>query len=67
MLFIRRRRLEKKLSQAELAKKAAIPQSVIAEIETGKSKNPTVETAVRLAKALDCAVEDLIIPEEKAV
>lgn len=67
MLFIRGRRLEKKLSQAELAKRAAIPQSVIAEIETGKSKNPTVETALRLAQALECTVEDLIAPEERAV
>lgn len=67
MLFIRQRRLNKKFSQAELAKKAAVPQSVIAEIETGKSKNPTVETAIRIANALDCTVEDLTVSEEKAV
>jgi transcriptional regulator with XRE-family HTH domain len=67
MLFIRQRRLNKKLSQAELAKKATVPQSVIAEIETGKSKNPTVETAIRIANVLDCTVEDLTVAEEKAV
>lgn len=67
MLFIRQRRMEKKLSQAELAKKAEIPQSVVAEIETGKSKNPTVDTAIRLAKALGCSVEELTISEERAV
>lgn len=67
MLFIRQRRLNKKLSQAELAKKATVPQSVIAEIETGKSKNPTVETAIRIANALDCTVEELTVSEEKAV
>ncbi len=55
-----------KLSQAELAKMADIPQSVVAEIETGKSKNPTVDTAIRLAKVLGCSVEDLTV-SEKAV
>lgn len=40
-----------KLSQAQLAKKARMPQSVIARIESGKH-NMTVETLIRVTSAL---------------
>lgn len=44
-------RRAQRLSQAQLAKKARMPQSVIARLESGKH-NMTVETLIRVAAAL---------------
>lgn len=45
-------RRAQRLSQAQLAKKAHMPQSVIARLESGKH-NMTVETLIRVAAALN--------------
>jgi DNA-binding XRE family transcriptional regulator len=50
-----RLRLSQGLTQAELANKSQVQQSVIARIERGKG-NPTLETLQRIAKALDARV-----------
>jgi len=45
-------RLDKGLSQAELAERAGTKQSVISRIENGESE-PRIETIKRIARALD--------------
>lgn len=47
-------------SQAELARLSGVPQPMISMLVTGATKNPRLETMAKLAKALRCAVEDLI-------
>lgn len=49
---IRRIRIEKKVSQFELAVRANFSQSFLANVESGKKK-PSVMTIIRIAKALD--------------
>lgn len=46
------RRVQKKLTQAELAQKMDVGQSMIANFESGKA-NPTLSFLQKMAKALD--------------
>ena len=56
---LRRRRLEKGLTQLQLAQMTELSQPIIAQYERG-SKQPTVATASAIAKALGCALSDLV-------
>lgn len=47
-------------SQRKLSVLSGVPQPIISDIENGKTKSPTVDTAIKLAKALGCTVEDLV-------
>lgn len=70
MLNVKKYRQREKMSQMQLSVKADVSQSVIADIETGVAKNPTVGTALKLAKALNCTVEELVQedgPKEAAI
>jgi DNA-binding XRE family transcriptional regulator len=46
------------MTQVELATASGLSQGAIAQIETGK-RNPTVETARKIANALNCDIDDL--------
>ena len=48
------------LSQNKLAKLSGVPQSVICDIESGKTKYPRVDTIAAIAKALGVSIGDLI-------
>ncbi|OGG63339.1 hypothetical protein A3C21_03785 [Candidatus Kaiserbacteria bacterium RIFCSPHIGHO2_02_FULL_59_21] len=50
-----RKRIEKKLTQAQVAKRANMQQSAIARFETGES-SPTLETASRILAAVGAKV-----------
>ena len=64
-VIIKRRRTALGLTQVELAKKAKVAQSQISQIESGVSYNVTLENMRNLAKALDCALIDLLPEEDK--
>jgi DNA-binding XRE family transcriptional regulator len=46
------------MTQVELATASGLSQGAIAQIEAGK-RNPTVETARKIANALNCDIDDL--------
>ena len=50
------RRVEKNLSQRELAELCGTTQSAIARLESG-SRPPKIDTLLRVAAALDCRLE----------
>lgn len=57
---LKKLREQKNFSQSKLAKAARVPQSVISDIETGKTTSPRISTLNLLTNALDCAVDDLL-------
>lgn len=63
-VFIRERRMEKHLTQVQLAAKLRtkdgkpLPQSYLSSLEKGKDM-PSLELAFQLADVLKCKIEDL--------
>ncbi len=57
---VKRLRARSGLTQANLAKRAKVSQAFIAQLETGKQTNPTLDTLRRLAKALKVPVAELV-------
>ena len=53
-------RMKRGLSQNQLAKLAGIPQSVLSDIECGKTKAPRIDTLQAIAAALGVTVDELI-------
>ena len=47
------------MSQQELANKIGVTSAAVCQYETGK-RTPSVELLKKIAKVLDCSVEDLI-------
>jgi transcriptional regulator with XRE-family HTH domain len=62
---IRLLRLDPKLSQAMLAKRAKVSQATIAQIEMGR-KTPSIATLAKLAKALKVEPWELLKPRDHA-
>ena len=52
------------MTQGALALESDVPQPVICGIETGKRREPTIQTVARLARALGCTIDSLIEWEE---
>jgi transcriptional regulator with XRE-family HTH domain len=57
-------RKEKKWSQERLAREADIPFTTLTKIENGTTKNPSIETLIKIANALGVTV-DILISESK--
>lgn len=53
-------RLNKNMSEKELAEKSGITERSIRYIESGFQKNPQLNTLQRLSNALDVSIEELI-------
>ena len=58
---IKEKRLEKNLSQEELAKKSRVSRTIISGLESGTLKTTTTDTLLKLAKALECNVADIFL------
>lgn len=56
---IRELRNKKGLSQEKLARLANVSYNTIVKIESGESKNPTFQTMVGIAKALNISLDQL--------
>jgi transcriptional regulator with XRE-family HTH domain len=63
--FIKRQRRQVGLTQEELAKKSRMSQSQISQIERGISDNVTIWNLRSIAKALGCALIDLLPESDK--
>ena len=55
-------RKEKVLNQEALARKADISFHTLVKLESGRIKNPKIETVIKLAKALCITTDELIYP-----
>lgn len=63
---VRRARIEKGLTQEELAERAGTSQFYISSLEAGR-RNPTVVTVLELAQALGVDHLDLLRPNGESV
>ncbi|WP_415288048.1 helix-turn-helix domain-containing protein [Clostridium perfringens] len=52
------------MSTRELARECNMCNSIIANIESEKSKNPTITSIMKLAKSLDITIDKLVYGEE---
>lgn len=59
MIKLREKRIEKGLSQYQLAIVSGIAQQTISSIESGSRPNPGILTLYPIAQALGCSVDDL--------
>lgn len=53
-------RIEKNLGIRELERLSDVSHTIIMNIESGKSKNPTIIPIMKLAKALDITIDELV-------
>jgi len=61
---VKERREQAKLTQKELAEISEVHNDqVISRIERGQTKEPSLQTLMKLAVALNCTVDDLIYDE----
>lgn len=58
-------RWQKNLTLGQLAIKSGVCKSTISYLENDRERNPTVETALRLAKALNVSVEEVFEYERR--
>jgi len=56
---LKRIRIEKGMSQADICRELEVDKGYISNIEAGK-QNPTLVTLARLAKALNVSVDELL-------
>lgn len=57
---IRHYRKKLGISQDKLSKLAEVAYNTIVKIESGENQNPTIETAQKIAKALEVSVDELL-------
>ncbi|MFH1958677.1 MAG: helix-turn-helix transcriptional regulator [bacterium] len=53
-------RLKRDLTQRDLARKSGVSYNTIIKIERGGITNPKIETVIKLAKALNISIDNLI-------
>ena len=58
-LNIRAKRIEKNMTQAEIAARIGVNQNTVSQWETGE-RMPRAVMIIQLAKVLDCTVDELL-------
>jgi transcriptional regulator with XRE-family HTH domain len=58
--MLKRYREKAGLSQNQLSKLSGVPQSVICDIESGKTKAPRIDTLQAIAEVLKMSIDELI-------
>ena len=58
--MLKAHREKKRMTQAQLAKRAKVTQAYVAMLEAGVKKNPSLVTLKRIAKALKVEVGELL-------
>jgi transcriptional regulator with XRE-family HTH domain len=53
-------RKKRGITQDTLAKKADIPYTTLAKIESGVIENPSIKTVVKIANGLNISLDDLV-------
>ena len=53
-------RKKREITQDALAKKANIPYTTLAKIESGVIKNPSIRTVMKIAGGLDVSLDSLV-------
>ena len=59
MSALRKKRVDARLSVAELAEKSGITRQTIAAVESGRVEDPNTETLIKLADALGCEPSEI--------
>lgn len=57
--YLKQYRIEKGMTQAELAGKLSVSQNAISQYEAGK-RHPPISRIAHIAKALGCSVSELV-------
>ncbi len=57
---LKKHRKQLGISQDQLARKAGIPYSTYLKIESGYTPNPSIQTVVNIAKAINVSLDTLI-------
>lgn len=60
-LYTAQIRATKGLSQSDLARLSGVKQGVISDIESGQTSSPRLDTVKKLADALGCTIDELLI------
>ncbi len=61
---LKRIRVQRDLSQKDLAERSGVSEGQISKLEIGSQKNPQLETVVALATALGVSMEELVFGAE---
>jgi transcriptional regulator with XRE-family HTH domain len=67
LLLVRERRIERGLSQQQLAQLSGVKQATISMIETDERRNPGIYTLEALAQAMGLGIMDLYQPDSTPV
>ena len=51
--------LESGMSQSDIARKSGLSTAVVAQIATGKTKNPTIGNVVKIARAMGVTLDSV--------
>ncbi len=60
-------RMKRLMTQKQLAAAAGVTQQLISKIETIPDYDPGVLTLTKIATALRCTVDDLVVSKEQAI